>query len=59
MKLALCLLLACSSRPAPPVPADAGSECAECRDWCGKTTSDRDARLCSFQCDVVCESEGR
>jgi len=52
-------MAACSSRPAPPVPADAGSECAECWMRCGEATSRKEASLCAWQCGLLCESEGR
>jgi len=61
--LALCLLLACSS-PAPPVPADAGSECQRCRDDCSSPVcAESECRkvvaMCSYACARLCESEGR
>jgi hypothetical protein len=64
MKLALCFVLACSSRPAPPVPADAGSECAACWRACSDPVcAESDCRkvvlLCSDACARVCEREGR
>ena len=59
MKLALCFLLACSSRPAPPVPADAGSECTACWRACGNATSRKEASMCAWECGLLCESEGR
>jgi hypothetical protein len=55
VKLALCLLLACSSRPATPVPADAGSECAECWAECGRADSRKAATFCSIECNRICE----
>jgi len=59
MKPALCFLIARSSRPAPPVPADAGSECVECWAECGRANSRKAASMCAWECGLVCEKEAK
>ena len=65
-RIALCLLLCCSSRPELqlPVPADAGSECdacwRACRDpVCAESECRKVVAMCSYACARVCEAEGR